>query len=79
MRIRLRRSERRSESALLFEVGSYDSGRVFNAPMRGHRLPRPDRTASPAALSQTVNTKSISGAPGAANSSQLFERNPSLG
>ena len=34
---------------------------------------------SPAALSQTVKTKSITGAPGAANSSQLFERKPSVG
>ena len=34
---------------------------------------------SPAALSQTVNTKSITGASGAANSSQLFERMPSVG
>jgi len=34
--------------------------------------------ASPAAPSQTVNTKSIAGAPGPANSSQLFERNPSV-
>ena len=34
--------------------------------------------ASPAALSQTVKTKSISGAPGAANSSQLFERKPAV-
>ena len=32
--------------------------------------------ASPAALSQTVKTKSMRGAPGAANSSQLFERKP---
>ena len=32
--------------------------------------------ASPAALSQTVKTKSICGAPGRANSSQLFERKP---
>ena len=35
--------------------------------------------ASPAALSQTVKTKSITGASGAANSSQLFERKPSVG
>src|SRR5690606_3551104 len=35
--------------------------------------------ASPAALSQTVNTKSITGAPGWANSSQLFERKASVG
>ena len=32
-----------------------------------------------AALSQTVNTKSSGGAPGAANSSQLLERKPSVG
>ena len=34
---------------------------------------------SPAALSQTVNTKSSFGAPGCANSFQLFERMPSVG
>ena len=34
---------------------------------------------SPAALSQTVKTKSITGASGLANSSQLFERMPSIG
>ena len=34
---------------------------------------------SPAALSQTVNTKSITGASEAANSVQLFERIPSVG
>ena len=33
---------------------------------------------SAAALSQTVNTKSSSGASGLVNSSQLFERNPSV-
>ena len=35
--------------------------------------------ASLAASSQRVKTKSIVGAPGAANSSQLFERRPSVG
>src|SRR4029077_6028008 len=34
--------------------------------------------ASPAALSHTVNTKSSAGASGPANSSQLFERSPSV-
>ncbi len=34
---------------------------------------------SPAALSQTVKTKSITGASGEANSCQLFERMPSVG
>src|SRR5258708_34087771 len=34
---------------------------------------------SPAALSQTVKTKFICGAPGFANSSQLLLRNPSVG
>ena len=34
---------------------------------------------SAAAVSQTVKTKSMSGAPGIANSSQLFERKPSVG
>jgi hypothetical protein len=34
---------------------------------------------SPAALSQTVNTKSSAGAPGAANSSQFLLRSPSVG
>ena len=34
---------------------------------------------SPAALSQTVNMKSITGASGATNSVQLFERTPSVG
>jgi hypothetical protein len=34
---------------------------------------------SPAALSQTVKTKSIFGAPGWANSSHVFERKPSTG
>jgi hypothetical protein len=36
----------------------------------------PDRQASPAALSQTVKMKSICGAPGSANTSQLFDENP---
>jgi hypothetical protein len=34
---------------------------------------------SPAALSQTVNTKSIFGESGRSNSSQLFDRKPSAG
>ena len=34
---------------------------------------------SPAAWSQTVKTKSITGAPGLTNSSQSFERMPSVG
>ena len=34
--------------------------------------------ASPAALSQTVNTKSSAGAPGLANSSHDFERKPDV-
>src|SRR6202022_5167089 len=34
---------------------------------------------SPAALSQTVKTKSIAGASGLANSSQFFERKTSIG
>src|ERR1019366_53130 len=41
-------------------------------------LPGQIGQVSPAALSHTVKTKSILGAPGAANSSQLLLRNPSV-
>jgi hypothetical protein len=67
--------ERLDEGALLVDLGALDGRRILDSPMRGHRLPGQSGHASPAALSQTVNTKSISGAPGAANSSQFFERN----
>ena len=42
-------------------------------------LPGQIGQTSPAAWSQTVNTKSIFGAPGLANSSQHFERSLSAG
>ena len=37
-------ARRQDEGRFLLDIGSFDSGRVFDAPMRGHRLPRPDRT-----------------------------------
>ena len=42
--------------------------------MSGNRLPGHTGQTSPAARSQTVNTKPITGASGAANSFQSFER-----
>jgi len=45
-------AERRDERGFLRDVGAFDRGRVLNAPMRRHRLARPQRAGSPAALSQ---------------------------
>jgi hypothetical protein len=47
--------------------------------MRGNRFPGHIGQTSPAAWSQTVKTKSITGAPRSANSGQLLLRNPSVG
>ena len=69
----------RAKRAFLIRFGPLHRGRILDAPVRGHRLARPDGTLSPAALSQTVKTKSSCGAPGAANSSQLLLRRPSVG
>ena len=68
------------KAAPLLLVRTLHRGGIFarpNAPIIG--WPGQTGQTSPAALSQTVNTKSSVGAPGAANSSQLLLRRPSVG
>lgn len=62
-----------------FFGGPTSRSRVGYCPAGGQGLTGPDGTTSFAASSQTVNTKSICGAPGFANSSQLLLRRPSVG
>src|SRR6267143_5219823 len=50
--------------------GPLGSGRIGHAPMGGYRIARPNRAHFAAAWSQTVKTKSMTGAPGRANSCQ---------
>ena len=69
----------RDERPLLLDFAAFDGGRILDAPVGRHRLAGQNGQVSPAALSQTVNTKSITGAPGSANSPQLFERRSSVG
>src|SRR3954471_15884749 len=66
--------QRLLERATLVLVASLNRRRVRYAPMRPDRAPRGHTSA--AADLQTVKTKSICGAAGPANSSQLFERAP---
>ena len=53
-----------------------DGRRVGHAPVGGDGWPGQTGQTSLAASSQTVNTKSISGAPGRANSSHDLLRRP---
>ena len=71
---------RQNEGRLLLDIGSLDSAAGSSMPQWAV-IGWPGQTgqASAAAVSQTVKTKSITGAPGAAYSSQLFDRKPSIG
>ena len=68
-----------TKARLALDLRTLDRGWVLDAPMGVTGWPGQYGQASPAALSQTVNTKSITGASGPANSSQDFERSPSMG
>ena len=57
----------------------FDRGRVRDAPVGGHGLARPDRADLACRVVADGEDEIIAGAPGAANSSQLFERRPSVG
>jgi len=67
------------ERGFFLDIGALDCGGSSMpqcAVIGGRAIPGQD---SPAALSQTVKMKSITGAPGCANSFQLFERKSSVG
>ena len=67
-------AERRHEGALLFDVSSFDRRRVFDAPMRRHRLAGPNRTCFARRAVADGEDEIHSRRAGPANSSQLFER-----
>ena len=66
------------EGRALLSVRSNDGGRIWNAPMRDERMAGPIGTCFARRQSQTVTMKSILGASGVLNSSQLFERIPAV-
>ena len=56
-----------------------DCGRIFHTPMSGHRLPRPDGAGFRSGVVADGEYKVEPGRAGLPNSSQLFERMPSVG